>query len=59
VYYRLYFFDSDGHIEAFQDLEATDDESASTRAEALFEGEPRFRSGELWQERRLVRRFER
>jgi hypothetical protein len=59
VYYRLYFFDADGHIEAFEDLEATDDQSASTRAEALFEGEQRFSSGELWQETRLVRRFER
>jgi hypothetical protein len=59
VYYRLYLFDADGHIEAFQDLEAVDDQSASSRGEELFEGEQRFRSGELWQERRLVRRFER
>ena len=59
MYYRLYFFDADGHIEAFQDLEVADDQSASRRAEALFEGEQGFRSGKLWQESRLVRRFER
>ena len=59
MYYRLYLFDADGHIEAFQDLEAVDDQSASSRAEELFEGEQRFRQGELWQGSRLVRRFDR
>ena len=57
--YRLYFFDTEGHIRSRRELDAADDQSASAEAQILFANFPQFPACELWQDARLVRRFER
>jgi hypothetical protein len=54
-YYRLYFMNrSNGHIERFEEFDASDDSSSMAIADRHVGGQPL----ELWSGHRKVRRFE-
>jgi hypothetical protein len=54
VSYRLYFMDFEGHIQSARELECPADHLAIRLAEEEADGRPM----ELWQQGRVVKKFE-